>query len=53
MNFPTEEELPRDRTALYELLQAAQAKGLSFRYVNVIRHRLLDAVYRDIERGVE
>lgn len=51
MIFPTEEDLPRNRAALYELLQAARADGQSFRYVNVIRHRLLDAVMRDIEGG--
>ena len=46
--FPNEDELPRERKAIKELLDAAREAKLSFRYVNVIRHRLMDAVVRDL-----
>lgn len=46
--FPSEEQLPTHSGALYELLQAARDAKLSFRYTNVIRHRLMDAVARNL-----
>lgn len=42
--FPSEENLPRDLGALHSLLQEAKAAKLSYRYTNVIRHRIMDAV---------
>lgn len=49
--FPNEENLPTDRIAIYELLQAAKDAKLSFRYVNVLRHRLMDSTVRMIEEA--
>lgn len=51
MNFPNEEQLPTEIQPLRELIAAAQAEGLSFRYVNVLRHRLMDAVVRELDTG--
>lgn len=51
MNFPTEENLPLEIIPLRELIQAAQEANLSFRYVNVLRHRLMDAVVRELDEG--
>lgn len=51
MNFPSEDNLPTERRALYELIQAAKDANMSFRYVNVLRHRLMDAIVR--EEGLE
>lgn len=48
MKFPSEEHLPTDRQELYRLIVAAKEAGLSFRYVNVLRHRLMDAVVREM-----
>lgn len=48
-SFPAEDNLPKNKVALYELIQAARAKGLSFRYVNVLRHRLMDVIVEEIQ----
>lgn len=47
--FPSEDNLPQDKQALYELIGAARQAGMSFRYVNVLRHRLMDTIVREME----
>lgn len=49
--FPSEDNLPRDRDELYDLLVRAKVAGRSFRYTNVIRHRLMDVVADEINEG--
>lgn len=49
--FPAEDDLPRDMGKLAELIREAQDARLSFRYVNVLRHRLMDAVMDEINEG--
>ena len=44
MSFPTEDKMPHQPAALMELIEAARVAGLSHRYINVLRHRLLDAI---------
>lgn len=50
-DFPSEEHLPRGIEPLKKLLDEARAAGLSYRYTNVIRHRLMDAVMDEINEG--
>lgn len=50
-DFPAEDSLPQSRQELYDLLMKARAADLSFRYVNVIRHRLMDVVANEINEG--
>ena len=50
-DFPTEDHLPRSTGALKKLLDEARAAKLSYRYTNVIRHRLMDAVADQINEG--
>lgn len=50
-DFPAEDSLPRDIEHLFALLQEAKAAKLSYRYTNVIRHRLMDAVAGEINEG--
>lgn len=49
--FPNEENLPTEIQPLRELIEAARDAKLSFRYVNVLRHRLMDAVVRELDDG--
>lgn len=46
--FPNEDALPTNPAAIRELIIAARDAKLSFRYVNVLRHRLMDAVVRQL-----
>lgn len=48
-DFPPEDSLPKGMKALAELIDLAKEANLSFRYVNVLRHRLMDAVAIHLE----
>lgn len=50
-DFPSEDHLPRGASELFSLLSEAKECKLSYRYTNVIRHRLMDAVADEINEG--
>lgn len=50
-DFPSEEHLPQEISEIYSLLQEAKSAKLSYRYTNVVRHRLMDAVMDAINEG--
>lgn len=50
-DFPSEDNLPKDAKALKTLLDEAVSAKLSYRYTNVIRHRLMDSVMDAINEG--
>lgn len=50
-DFPSEDNLPKDRHELYDLLVLARQSDLSYRYIQVIRHRMLDATMELINEG--
>lgn len=50
-DFPSEDQIPRTIESLRLLLAEARRAKLSYRYTNVIRHRLMDAVMAELNEG--
>lgn len=50
-DFPPEDQIPFNRKSIRELLDGARTAKLSDRYIRVLRHRLMDAVVRELEEG--